>query len=326
MKKLLSTAMDFMHKYEKFVYAGIILVMLLFPLIGVNVYILRIIIMIGIYSVLALGLNLITGFTGQVSLGNAAFYAIGAYTSAILTTKFEAPFFVAFLFAGVVAACFGFLIGLPTMRLSGTYLAIVTLGLGEIVRILLLNLSSITNGPLGISKIPRPSFFGIELTLYNYGIYYLVFVFVAVILLFCYLIIYSKVGRSFIAIREDELAATLMGIKTAKYKILAFSLSAMLSGLAGSFYSSLVGYIDPNTFIFDTSILILSIVIFGGMGSLKGMIIGAALLIIFPEALRSFAQFRFIIYGLILVMIMRYRPQGLMGGQSKYKYKLPFNL
>lgn len=317
---------NLLDKYIKYIYILLVVIVLVLPFIGLNGYILRIIIMISIYSILALGLNLVTGYAGQVSLGNAAYYAIGAYTSAILSTKLGVNFFVAIMFAGMVSALFGLLIGLPTLRLSGTYLAITTLGFGEVVRILLLNLDKLTNGPLGISRIPKPALFGFEFTLVNNGLYYLSLILLAITLLACYLIINSKIGRAFIAIKEDELAASLMGIETTRYKVLAFVLSALLSGLAGSFYAHMTSYIDPNTFIFDTSIMILSIVILGGMGTLKGMVIGAIILVSFPEILRFLDKFRFIVYGFILVCMMRFRPQGIMGGQVKKPYKFPVNL
>lgn len=315
-----------LDKYRKFIYFIITIIILILPFTGINGYYLRIIIMICIYSILALGLNLVTGYCGQVSLGNAAFYAIGAYTSAILSTKFGINFFIAMVCAGLVSALFGFLIGLPSLRLSGTYLAITTLGFGEVIRIFLLNFDKLTNGPLGISRIPKPSLFGFELTLINNGLYFLVLILLSIILLTCYFIINSKIGRAFIAIKEDELAASLMGIQTTVYKVLAFILSALFSGIAGSFYAHMTSYIDPNTFIFDTSIMILSIVILGGMGTLKGMIVGAIILVSFPELLRFVDRFRFIVYGIILVCMMRFRPQGIMGGQIKKTYKLPNNL
>lgn len=324
--RFIFTVNNILYKYIKFVYFLLFIIVVVLPFTGVSGYILRIVIMISIYSILALGLNLATGYCGQVSLGNAAFYAIGAYTSAILSTRFGINFFIAIVCAGLISMLFGFLVGLPSLRLSGTYLAITTLGFGEVIRILLLNFDKLTNGPLGISKIPKPSLFGTELNLSNNGLYFLAIILLSITLIFCYLVVNSKIGRAFIAIKEDELAASLMGIKTIKYKVLAFMLSALLSGIAGSFYAHMASYIDPNTFTFDTSIMILSIVILGGMGTLRGMIIGAIILVSFPEILRFMDRFRFIIYGMVLVFMIRFRPQGLMGGQNKKPYKLPNNL
>lgn len=306
---------------SKYINMILVLVLIVFPFIGTNTYHLRVLIMVFIYSILALGLNIITGYTGQLSLGNAGFFAIGAYASAILT-KEGIPFIAAFLIAGVIAGIFGFLLGLPTLRLSGTYLAITTLGFGEIIRMILLNWDSVTNGPLGISRIPRPSILGYQLTLPNNGIYYFALIITLLVLLGNYTLINSKIGRAFISIREDELAATFMGVNTFNYKILAFVLSSFLSGIAGSLYAHLLGYIDPITFTFDTSIMIVSIVILGGMGSLKGMFIGAFLLVTFPEALRFLSEYRFLVYGAILVLMMRFRPQGICGGQNKNSFNL----
>lgn len=293
------------------------------PFFGLGQYIMRILVMIGIYAILGMGLNLLTGYTGQVSLGHAGFYAIGAYVSAILSLQFGVHFLVSCLSGAVVAALCGFLLGLPTLRLTGTYLSIVTLGFGEIVRMVLLNWESVTNGSLGIRNIPRPKFFGVELTLANNGMYYLTLVFLLLISFGCYLIVNSKIGRAFVSIKEDELAATMMGVRTTRYKVLAFVLSAFISGIAGAIYASMIRFIDPNSFTFDTSILIISIVIFGGMGTFRGVFLGAALLISFPELLRFMMDYRFVAYGLILVVMMRFRPQGLLGWQSQLPYRLP---
>jgi branched-chain amino acid transport system permease protein len=311
------------HRYIKFIYilSGVILLTL--PYILNSQYLLRIVIMIGVYSILALSLGLVTGYAGQISLGHAAFYAIGAYGSAILSVRFGLNFFVTATLAAVLAAFCGFLLGLPTMRLSGTYLAITTLGFGEVIRMVILNWDSVTNGPLGISRIPRPSFFGIELTISNYGLYYLILFLVIVTTVSMMAIVRSKMGRAMMAIREDELAATMMGIKTSYYKIVAFVISAFFSGLAGAFYAHVIRFIDPNTFTFDTSILILSIVILGGMGTIGGMFIGSAILISSPEALRFLQEYRFVVYGIVLVVMMRFRPQGLLGGQKRSDYRLP---
>jgi branched-chain amino acid transport system permease protein len=301
----------------------LVLLCLGLPLAPTSTYVKRIFVLIMIYGTLALGLNLPTGYTGQVSLGNSAFFAIGAYTSALLVTKAGFGFFWALPFAALLAGFFGLLVGLPSLRLSGSYLSIVTLGFAEIVRMVLTNWHSVTNGPMGVKNIPRPFLWGLELSLRNNGAYYLIFAILLFTALLCYLVIYSKIGRAFIAIKEDELAATMMGIRTVHYKVLAFVLSAGISGVAGAFYAHFMRYIDPNSFTFDTSILILSIVILGGMGTLRGMYLGAALLVSFPEILRFLEQYRFVFYGLVLVLMMRFRPQGILGWQSKAPYRFP---
>lgn len=320
----LSMSMKITNQKYRFIFiVGLIVVLLLLPFLGLSQYVLRIMIMIGIYAMLALGLNILTGYTGQVSLGHSAFYAIGAYVSALLATGLQLNFFGAMLAGIIVAALSSLLLAITTLRLTGTYLSIATLGFGEVVRMILFNWESVTNGPLGIRNIPRPVIFGYELTLANHGLYYLMLALVGIVSLICYLIIHSKIGRAFISIKEDEMAAQFMGIEATRYKILAFVISAGIAGMAGSFYAHMIRYIDPNTFTFDTSILIISIVILGGMGTMRGMYAGAALLIAFPEVLRSLAEYRFVVYGLILVLMMRFRPQGLLGWRSKAPYRLP---
>ena len=314
---------EYISSNKKITFPLLAVFILALPYIGTSQYILRIIIMIGVYTILSLSLGLVTGYAGQVSLGHAAFYAIGAYTSALVSVNYGLSFFITAPIAAVIAAICGLLLGLPTLRLSGTYLAITTLGFCEVVRMVLLNWEKVTRGPLGISRIPRPSVFGFDLTISNYGLYYLILVFVVFTTLVITAIVRSKMGRALTAIREDELAATMMGIKITAYKIIAFVISAFFSGLAGAFYAHMIRFIDPNTFTFDTSIMILSIVILGGMGTIKGMFLGSALLVSFPEALRFLQQYRFVVYGLILVIMMRYRPQGILGGQKKSEYKLP---
>ncbi|MCX7842574.1 MAG: branched-chain amino acid ABC transporter permease [Clostridia bacterium] len=313
----------FIESNKKIVYPVLAILILGLPYVGSSQYILRIIIMIGVYSMLSLSLGLVTGYAGQVSLGHAAFYAIGAYVSALVSISFNLNFFITAPIAAFIAGICGLLLGLPTLRLSGTYLAITTLGFCEVVRMVLLNWESVTRGPLGISRIPKPSFLGIELTISNFGLYYLMVAFLALTTLAVVAIVRSKMGRALMAIREDELAATMMGVKTTYYKVAAFVISAFFSGLAGAFYAHMIRFIDPNTFTFDTSIMILSIVILGGMGTIGGMFLGSALLVSFPEVLRFLQEYRFVVYGAVLVVMMRYRPQGILGGQKKTPYKLP---
>lgn len=313
----------FIEKY-KIPIAGVsALILLGLPFMGFSQYIMRIFIMIGIYSMLALGLNILTGYTGLVSLGHAGFYAIGAYTASLLSLKLGANFLVAAIGGAVLAALCGLLVSLPTLRLKGTYLSIVTLGFGEIVKMVLINWDKVTNGTLGLKNIPRPSMFGLKLTLANNGMYYLMLVLVALITLLCALLIKSKIGRAFMSIKEDELAAIMMGIKTTRYKALAFVISAFITGITGAFYASMIGFIEPNSFTFDISTLIISIVIFGGMGTIRGMFLGSAILIAFPEVFRFLMDYRFVVYGLVLVLMMRFRPQGMLGWKSQMPYKLP---
>ena len=222
----------------------------------------------------------------------------------------------------LAAGLSGLLVGLPTLRLSGTYLSIVTLGFGEIVKTVAMNWDPVTNGTLGVKNIPSPSVFGYKLTIANNGLYYLMLAMLLLTALFCYAVCKSRTGRAFLAIKTDEMAGIMMGINVTYYKVLAFVLSAVISAAAGALYAVMIGYIDPNTFTFDVSTLILSIVILGGMGTIRGMFLGAAILISFPEVSRSLMDYRFVVYGLILVIMMRFRPQGLLGWKSQMPYKI----
>lgn len=293
-----------------------------FPQVVTDQYLMTIVVKIGAYIMLALGLNLLTGYTGLVSLGHAGFVAIGAYGASLMSVKLGFGFFPAMICGMVAAGFVGLLLGLPTLRLSGTYLSIVTLGFGEIVKMVAMNWDPVTNGTLGIKNIPKPVLFGIKLTTANGGLYYLMVVLLLIITLFCIAVVKSRTGRAFLAIKTDEMAGTMMGINVTYYKILAFVLSSCICAVAGAFYATLIGYIDPNTFTFDVSTLILSIVILGGMGTIRGMFLGSAILIAFPEVSRALMDYRFVVYGLILVLMMRFRPQGLLGWKSQMPYKL----
>lgn len=292
---------------------SILLILIAFiPFYGLSPYVMRIIIISGIYIILATSLNLLTGFTGQVSLGHAAFYGIGAYTSAILTINYDLPFLIALMIAGLFAAFFGFLLGLPTLRLEGTYLSIVTLGFCEIARIVELNWMSLTRGPMGIPGIPSPKIFGLIIDQDN-EYFYLIFILAAVTIIVVNNIINSRIGRALISIKEDELASEAMGVNILNYKVIAFTLSAFFAGIAGSFYAHYATFIDPQSFTFDESIQTLSMVILGGMGSIPGTIIGAIVLVVIPEFLRDLQEYRMLIYGVILVVMMLIRPQGIFG-------------
>lgn len=311
------------YKYRYPLGAGFLLLLLGLPYLGLSQYVMRIIIMIGIYTMLALGLNILTGYTGLVSLGHSGFFAIGAYVTAILMLKLQFNFITSVLAAILITGICGFLLGLPTLRLTGTYLSIVTLGFAEIVKMIIMNWEPVTNGTLGLRNIPRPTFLGFSLTLANNGMYYLMLLLLLIITAFCITIQKSKLGRALHAIKENELAASMMGIYTARYKILAFILSAVITGLAGGYYATLVSYIDHNSFTFDVSVLILSIVILGGMGTIRGMYFGAVILIVFPEIARPLMEWRFVVYGLVLIFMMRFRPQGILGWRSALPFQIP---
>ena len=252
--------------------------------------------------ILAVSLNLVTGFTGQFSLGHAGFMSIGAYVCALINMEMNSTSgFLAGVFAGaLVAAIVGIIIGIPTLRLKGDYLAIATLGMAEIIRVLFLNME-ITNGAAGLNGIPR------------YTSWLWMFLFTAATIILINNFIKSSLGRACISIREDEIAAEAMGVNTTKYKVMAFALGAFFAGIAGALYASYFFFIKPNTFGFMKSIDILVIVVLGGMGSITGSVIAAIMLAILTTFLQSFTEVRMIVYALLLVVIMLFRPQGLLG-------------
>ncbi|MDD2189999.1 MAG: branched-chain amino acid ABC transporter permease [Eubacteriales bacterium] len=255
--------------------------------------------------ILAVSLNLVTGFTGQFSLGHAGFMSIGAYVCAIISMRMgSVGGFIFGMLAGALAAAFvGVLIGIPTLRLKGDYLAIATLGMAEIVRVVFLNLE-ITNGAAGLNGIPR----------YANWLWLFLFTVLAVVLINNF--IKSSPGRACIAIREDEIAAESMGINTTKYKVIAFAIGAFFAGLAGGLYSSYFYFLKPDLFGFMKSVDILVIVVLGGLGSLTGSVIAAILLALITTFLQSFTAVRMIVYAALLVLIMIFRPQGLMGSKE----------
>ena len=297
-----------------------------------------------LYVLLALGLNIVVGFAGLLDLGYIAFYAVGAYVYALLASphfNLHLPFWVALPIGAMVAALFGILLGAPTLKLRGDYLAIVTLGFGEIIRIFLNNLSqpvNITNGPQGIARIDPFSVAGFDFSKYqivagieisgpiNY--YYLLLLAVLGVILVNVRLQNSRIGRAWEAIREDEVAARAMGINTRNLKLLAFAMGASFGGLAGGMFSAIQGFISPESFTFVESVLVVSMVVLGGMGNIWGVILGALLLSFVPEILRWTVEplqaalfgrqlidpevIRMLIFGLALVLIMIFRPAGLL--------------
>jgi branched-chain amino acid transport system permease protein len=265
-----------------------------------------------LYAVLALGLNIVVGQAGLLNLGYVAFYAIGAYTYGILSTRFGLPFWPGLLIGAAASAFMALLIGLSTLKLRGDYFAIVTLGLGEITRIVLNNSDSITGGPNGIPGIGRPSIGGHVLST-PLELYYLILAIAIATVFAMRRIMASRIGRAWAAIREDEIAAEAMGVNTFRLKLLAFVVGSAWAGLAGVFFASKMAFVSPESFTFFESILILCMVVLGGMGSIPGIILGAFLLIMLPELFRDFADYRMLGFGAALVLMMIFRPQGLLG-------------
>ncbi len=282
-------------------------------------YIVHLAILAGIYIILAVSLNLIIGFAGQVSLGHAAFYGIGAYASTLTAMSFNLPYPLLALLAMLAGGLCGLALGLPTLRLREDYLAIVTLGFGVIIDLVIRNLD-ITGGPDGIVGIPYPEILGLSFR----GPYlYLVLVAagVAFTLLLTYLLVNSYHGRALRAIRDHEITAQVMGINSPAYKVAVFALAAALAGLAGSLFAHYIKHINYESFGLHASILIVCMVVLGGMGSILGSVAGAVILTVLPETLRGFEAYQDLIYGGLLVALLVCRPQGLMGrGKLSLKF------
>ena len=292
-------------------------------------YVLDLGILVLTYVMLGWGLNVVVGLAGLLDLGYVAFYAVGAYSYALLAAYFGWSFWVCLPLAGFIAACWGVALGFPVLRLRGDYLAIVTLAFGEIIRLVIINWQSLTNGPNGISGIPRPSFFGLAFNdepggfAATFGlefspvhrIIFLFYVILALALLTNFVTVRLRrlpVGRAWEALREDEIACRSLGINTTNTKLTAFAIGAMFGGFAGSFFATRQGFISPESFVFMESALVLAIVVLGGMGSQLGVAIAALVMIGGFELFREFAQFRMVVFGGAMVAIMVWRPRGLI--------------
>lgn len=292
----------------------LLLAVVLMPFVAQD-YIIDIAVIAGIYIILALGLNVVVGFTGLLNLGFVAFYAIGAYSYALLNTKAGMGFWYALPVSVTLATAAGFLLAVPAVRLRGDYLALVTLGFGEIVRLILNNWDSFTRGPNGISGIAPPHIFNMPLDRLSHY-YYLVLGFVIIAVMVMRRVEDSKTGRAWVAIREDEIASAAMGINTTLYKLYSCSFAAFWAGLAGSLFAAKMRFVSPESFSFMESVLILCMVIIGGLGSIVGVIIGAVVLVFLPEVLREVQMYRMLALGCGLVFLMVFRPQGLFGGRN----------
>jgi branched-chain amino acid transport system ATP-binding protein/branched-chain amino acid transport system permease protein len=282
------------------------------PLVVRDQYLLHVLIMWGIYAVLTLGLNVINGFAGQLSIGQGAFYGIGAYAAAILTVSVGWSFWVATPAASLLAAAVGMLVSLPVLRVRGIYLGMATFGFAEIVHVVLRSWESLTLGVLGISGILAPITLGIDFGTQG-RFFYLVLAAVLLSVLLSHRLYQSAVGHALLALRDDELAASLLGINTTAHKVAAFGVAAGLAGLAGSLFAHYLTYISPENFTSVESILIVTMLIVGGRGNVLGALVGAGILVALPEALRVVNVYRLLIYGLLLMGAAVFRPQGLVG-------------
>ncbi|MCG6910528.1 MAG: branched-chain amino acid ABC transporter permease [Deltaproteobacteria bacterium] len=277
-----------------------------------------------IYVVVGLGLNIVVGLAGLLDLGYVAFYLVGAYTYALLNLHFGLGFWTVLPIGALFAGIFGVVLGFPVLRLRGDYLAIVTLGFGEIIRLIMENWNEFSYGPSGIANIPRPGFFGMELSLQQNIIYiYFLMVGMAIFTIFVVRRLQdSRLGRAWIALREDEVACQAMGIDKWKTKLSAFGLGATWAGLGGVMFAAKTTFINPASFTIWESIIILCIVVLGGMGSILGVICGAMVLILLPEYLRAFSEYRMLMFGAILVIMMVFRPEGIISNVRRtYKFE-----
>ena len=277
-----------------------------------------------IYVMLGLGLNIVIGLAGLLDLGYVAFFAVGAYSYALLNLHYGITFWIALPLGGILAAIFGIILGYPVLRLRGDYLAIVTLGFGEIIRLVLENWNDFSFGPSGIANIPKPELFGMELSLEGCTIY--IFYIIVALVIFTIFVINrlkdSRIGRAWIALKDDEVACQAMGIDKARTKLRAFALGATWAGMGGVVFAAKTTFINPASFTIWESIIILCTVVLGGMGSISGVISGALLLILLPEYLRDFGEFRMITFGMVLVLMMVFRPGGMIENVRKtYKFE-----
>ncbi|MCG8637641.1 MAG: branched-chain amino acid ABC transporter permease [Desulfobacterales bacterium] len=277
-----------------------------------------------VYVMLGLGLNIVVGLAGLLDLGYVAFYAVGAYAYALLNLHFGISFWVVLPIAAVLGFIFGTLLGYPVLRLRGDYLAIVTLGFGEIIRIVLENWNDFSNGPRGIPNIPPPGLFGIDLGQHA-TVIYIYFIVIALVLMTIFFVNRlenSRIGRAWIALRDDEIACQAMGIDKFKTKLTAFALGATWASLGGVVFAAKTSYINPMSFTIWESITILCVVVIGGMGSAIGVIAGALVLILLPEYLRAVAEYRMLVFGALQVVVMVFRPDGLIKSVRKtYKFE-----
>ena len=297
---------------------GLAVVLLALPGVADN-YVLYVMTRLFIYVLVALGLNLLTGYAGLVSLGHAAFFAIGAYTAAVLAERWQWPSVLCVVAAALFTAVVGYLLGLPCLRLSGLYLAMATLGFTLIVQEMLLQLAVVTHGSEGMKVLPA-SVLGLTFDT-DYRKYFLLLGVTVVMLLCARNLVAGRTGRAFLAIRDNERAASAMGVNLAQVKTIAFAVSALYTGLAGALSAFVVGFLDPQEFSFFLSIQFITIIILGGLASLLGSVLGAAFLIILPELLAGLDVWQALVYGLIMVVTIIFMPFGLSGALRRYAHR-----
>jgi branched-chain amino acid transport system permease protein len=296
----------------------LLLALVLVPLIFKAAYFVHVLIVIGIYAILAYGLDLVLGYCGQFSFSQGAFYGIGAYTSALLTLKLGVSFWIALPAAALIASFFGLILGMPSLRLKGHYLAITTIAFQIIINLVLKQWYSLTEGTAGLTDIARPDPITIPgITVLHFdseaSFYYLILGLTLLTVLFMARIIKSRMGRELVAVREDEVLARTIGINTTKIKVIAFTLSAMLAGVAGSFFAHYMGSLHPASFTIWTSAEVVAMVIIGGRGMFPGPLIGTSILVLLPEYLRVAEDYKLLLYGMAMVVIITFMPKGIAG-------------
>jgi len=287
--------------------------LVVFPFTVTNTYYISTMVFVGINGIITIGLSLLIGYAGQISIGHAAFFGLGAYTSAVLTAKFGFNPWYAFFLGILLSSCVALIIGIPSLKLKGHYLAMATLGFGEITYVVFNELTDITGGPSGIGDIPKISFAGYIMDT-DIKYYFFVWAFLLLFLILSLNLINSRIGRALRSIHDSEVAANAMGINTSKLKIQVFLISAVFGSIAGSLYTHYVTFVSPSSFSLFFSILLMMMVVIGGMHSIWGALIGTVLLTILPEFLRALKDFEILVYGAVLLLIMIFLPKGLIGG------------
>jgi branched-chain amino acid transport system permease protein len=304
--------MTFGQIYKKSRIWILLVVALLLPNIVQSNYWLQLLSLGGIYAIVSLSLNILIGYTGLFSVGHIAFFGIGAYTSAIMATRFGTPFLLNVVLSGIMAMIFGIVLGVPTLRLKGMYLGVATLAFGEIVYQVFLNWDDVTRGSKGILGVPVASILGYQFRTYR-QFYYLVLIFVVLSIILVHNLMRSRIGRALLSIRESEIAAEALGVNVVLYKVLSFATAAFFAGIAGALYCYELKCIFPESFTNSESSTVLAMMVVGGMGSIPGSILGGIVLTIIPEVLRFVGNIRLVLYGIAIVAIIVFAPKG-MGG------------
>ncbi len=290
-------------------------ILIALPFIINNSYITSILVKILLYIMLASSLNVINGYSGQFNIGQAGFYAIGSYTAAIFSTRVVGNFWLALLLSGIVTAFFGYIVSFPARKLSGVYLALITLGFSEVTRLVVLNWNGFTGGPMGIKSIPRATIFGYTIKSAT-DFYFLGLVLTGLSVLIIYRVIHSKIGRAWLSIREDVTAAKFLGINVNAMKSLNFTFAAFIAGIAACYSTFYYQFIAPDMFIVDEGFNILAMTVIGGQGTLIGPILGAVIVNTLTEAMRFASEYRLVLYGVLIIIMMWVRPQGLAGDSN----------